>query len=104
MTFQWVGVETDPRRTETLQPCPYSHDTGLKLTAAEKKDVSYELGVRFPQAKGKAKAKAAPKAGSGQRAATPQVKETDKDGNEKCKKFKNGTCNKGDECAYSHKA
>ena len=81
-------------------PCPYSHDPKLKLPDNEKKACAYELGVRFPTAKGKAKSKATPKAGG--RSATPRAKELDSKGNEKCIKFKNGNCNKGDQCSYSH--
>ena len=80
---------------------PQPHDPALQLPAAEKKAVVYEVGVRFPSAKGKAKSKAAPKAAGG-RSAIPIAKEPDSKGNEKCKKFKNGNCNKGDQCAYSH--
>jgi hypothetical protein len=76
-----------------------------QLSNSEKKDVDFELAIRFPpKAKGKGKAKAAAKAGSGNRAATPVAKVYDKDGNEKCKKFLNNNCNKGDNCDYSHKA
>ena len=72
------------------------------MKLAEKNAVEYELGGRFPKAKGKAKSKAAPKAAGG-RSVTPVAKELDKDGSEKCKMFMNGNCNKGDQCAYSHK-
>ena len=74
----------------------------MKLNAKEKKQVAFELTVRFPRANTKAGGKAKAKAGA-KRAATPRPVLKDKDGNERCQKFINGTCDKGENCAYSHK-
>ena len=82
--------------------CDFSHDPSLKITGKEKADAVIEMDIRFPKPdKGKGKAK--PKAKAGGRAATPIVNTYDANGDIHCRKFKAGTCDKGDQCTWSHK-
>ena len=84
--------------------CDFSHDPSLKLQGKEKSDAILEMDIRFPKPDGKAKGKAKAKAKSGARAATPIANTYDADGAIHCRKNLAGTCEKGDQCPWSHKA